>query len=403
MSDRNRILQVSLQRTNLIRTILFLSTSSGPGGAEQVISNLAASLDSAKYRAVLCVFRPGWLQERSLARGIPTYVIPTQGMTDWRWMLRFRQLLKDESVDLIHAHEFDAIVQGTAAASYSGIPIVATVHGKHYYWEKFRRRLAYRWVSRRATVVAVSNDLKTFIERNVGIARQRIQVIYNGVEPFSLHTAEDILDYKAQLGIPPGEKVVGIVGSLYPVKGHRYLLEAVPSLLQRFPRTTFLIVGRGALDETLKAQAEELGIDKKVLFLGLRQDIPRLLAVMDVFAHPSLSEGLSMAILEAMMAAKPVVATNVGGNPELLVHGATGFLVQPKNSAALVECVGGLLQDPALARNLGASGRDRAMQLFSLKAMATQYQSLYMISERRAQTYAGKVLAKLPFLRKGLE
>ena len=118
-----------------IQTILFLSTSSGPGGAERVISNLASSLDPARYRAVLCLFRTGWIKERSETLGIRTHIIPTRGMTDWRWALRFSQLLETERVDIIHAHEFDANVQGTFVAAISGIPLVATVHGKHYFWK----------------------------------------------------------------------------------------------------------------------------------------------------------------------------------------------------------------------------------------------------------------------------
>ena len=141
-------------------TILYLSTSSGPGGAERVISNLAASIDRTRYRPILCLFRSGWIQERSESRGVPTHVIPTKGIVDWRWAKQMQQLLRDEQVDLIHAHEFDAIVQGTCAAAMAGIPLVATVHGKNYFWEKYRRRLAYRWVSRRTTMIAVSQNLK---------------------------------------------------------------------------------------------------------------------------------------------------------------------------------------------------------------------------------------------------
>lgn len=364
------------------RTILYLSTSSGPGGAERVISNLASSLDTERYRAILCLFRPGWLQELSERRGIRTFVIPTHGMTDWRWALQFKRLLWQERVDLIHAHEFDANVQGALVAAWCGIPFIATVHGKNYFWEKLRRRLAYRWVSHHATMVAVSQDLKNFIQRHVGIAEQRIQVVYNGVQPLSRCTDEEILHCKADLHIPIGDQVVGLVGSLYPVKGHRFLLEAVPDLLKRFPQTTFLIIGRGELEVTLKSQAQELGIDKKVLFLGLREDVSRLLSIMDVFVQPSLSEGLSMAILEAMMAAKPIVATDVGGNPELVIQGKTGLLAKPQDSNALAECLRKFLQDRSMAKSFGAAGRERAVQLFSFQTMSTKYQSLYAMCAR---------------------
>ena len=368
---------LGMSKNNNIKTILFLSTSSGPGGAEQVISNLAASLDSAKYRGVLCVFRPGWLQERTHSRGISTYVIPTQGMTDWRWACRFRNLLKDEQVDLIHAHEFDANVQGAAVAAYLGIPFVATVHGKHYFWEKLRRRLAYRWVSRQASMVAVSEDLKRFIVQNVGIDSTRITVLYNGVDVPLAPDPADIETCRREMNLPEIDRVIGVVGNLYPVKGHQYLIDAIPAVLERYPNTSFVFAGRGHLESDLKQQVNRLGLDKRVHFLGLRQDIPRILALLDVFVLPSLSEGLSMAILEAMMAGKPVIATRVGGNPEIVLDGETGFLVPPKDSHALGESLIALLKNRQLAVQFSEKGRRRAEVQFSLQTMVNAYEALY--------------------------
>lgn len=362
---------------NKVKTILFLSTSSGPGGAEQVISNLAASLDPAKYRGVLCVFRPGWLQERSQARGVPTYVIPTQGMTDWRWAFRFRDLLKDEHVDLIHAHEFDANVQGAAVAVHLGIPLVATVHGKHYFWEKLRRRLAYRWVSRRATMVAVSEDLKRFIVEKVGVSSDRITVLYNGVDVPPIPVLADIEACRREMNLQGTDRVVGVVGNLYPVKGHQYLIDAIPEVLKKYPDTSFVFAGRGQLETALKQQVNRLGLGTRVHFLGLRQDIPRILALLDVFVLPSLSEGLSMAILEAMMAGKPVIVTRVGGNPEIVLEGETGFLVPPKDSPALAASLIALLKNRHLASEFGENGKRRAERQFSLQTMVSSYQALY--------------------------
>ena len=361
----------------MIQTILFLSTSSGPGGAERVISNLAASLDPARYRAVLCLFRPGWIQERSENRGVHTHIIPTRGMTDWRWAFRFRRLLADENVDLIHAHEFDANVQGAFVAAISGIPLVATVHGKHYFWEKLRRRLAYRWVSRQATMVAVSEDLKQFILEKVGVSSNRITVLYNGVDLPRPPSPTDIDACRNELHLPEGDQVVGVVGNLYPVKGHQYLIEGIPEVLEKCPNTSFIFAGRGQLETELKDQVHRLGLDGRVHFLGLRQDIPSILALLDVFVLPSLSEGLSMAILEAMMAGKPVIATRVGGNPEIVLDGETGFLVPPKDSQALAASLITLLMNRDHALQLAERGKHRAEGQFSLRTMVSAYQSLY--------------------------
>jgi glycosyltransferase involved in cell wall biosynthesis len=368
---------MSISSAKPIRTILYLSTSSGPGGAERVISNLAASLDRERYRPLLCLFRPGWIQERSESRGVSTYIIPTQGMADWRWVNRIRQLLREERVDLIHAHEFDANVQGTFAAALTGIPLVATIHGKNYFWEKYRRRLAYRWVSRRATMVAVSQNLKEFVIEKVGIDRNRLQVIYNGVDVLPSYKNADVSECRRELGLPEYNRVVGVVGNLYPVKGHQYLIEGIPSILNKCPNTSFLFAGRGQLETELKAQVNRLGLDERVHFLGLRQDIARILTLLDVFVLPSLSEGLSMAILEAMIAGKPVVATEVGGNPELVLNGKSGFLVPPRDSQALANSVTTLLTNRQQAIRFAEEGKRRAEGQFSLGTMVNTYQALY--------------------------
>lgn len=360
-----------------LQTILYLSTSSGPGGAERVISNLSASLDPARYRAILCLFRPGWIQEHTENRGVRTYVIPTQGMFDWRWVLRVKRLLKDEHVDLIHAHEFDANVQGTFVAALSGVPLVATVHGKNYFWEKLRRRLAYQWVSRNATMVAVSENLKQFIVEKVGVDSGHVKVVYNGVDLLPHCGPDDIDQCRKELDLPTSDQIVGVVGNLYPVKGHQYLIAAIPAVLAKCPNTTFIFAGRGQLEGELKEQAHQLGVAQKVRFLGLRQDIPRILAVLHAFVLPSLSEGLSMAILEAMVAGKPVIATDVGGNPELVEDSETGYLVPSQNSQALADRLISLLMNRDRALQFGKVGQLRAQGQFSLRTMVREYQAIY--------------------------
>ena len=360
-----------------LQTILYLSTSSGPGGAERVISNLSASLDPARYRAILCLFRPGWIQEHTENRGVRTYVIPTQGMFDWRWVLRVKRLLKDEHVDLIHAHEFDANVQGTFVAALSGVPLVATVHGKNYFWEKLRRRLAYQWVSRNATMVAVSENLKQFIVEKVGVDSGHVKVVYNGVDLLPHCGPDDIDQCRKELDLPTSDQIVGVVGNLYPVKGHQYLIAAIPAVLAKCPNTTFIFAGRGQLEGELKEQAHQLGVAQKVRFLGLRQDIPRILAVLHAFVLPSLSEGLSMAILEAMVAGKPVIATDVGGNPELVEDSETGYLVPSQNSQALADRLISLLMNRDRALQFGKVGQLRAQGQFSLRTMVREYQGIY--------------------------
>jgi glycosyltransferase involved in cell wall biosynthesis len=360
------------------QAVLQFSSSSGPGGAERVISKLSASLNGhCTYKSVVCLFRPGWLQQQCDQNGIATYVVRNRAAFDPRLINDLLKIIRREGVCLVHAHEFDAIVHGTMAACLAGLPIVATIHGKHYFWEKLRRRVAYRLVSRYARMIAVSEDLKRFIAGSTGIGESRLKVIYNGVETLPVCDKKDILKNKEDLGLPPNKRVVGVVGSLYPVKGHKYLLGAVPAILQECPETVFLLIGKGGLEAKLKQQANRLNIEDHVRFLGLRDDIPKLLALMDVFVLSSLSEGLSMSILEAMMAGKPIVATNVGGNAELIVNGESGFLVPSENSETLASSIVSLLKDMGMARQFGENGRKRAVSMFSHDNMVEQYCGLY--------------------------
>lgn len=368
-----------------MKTILHLSSSSGPGGAERVVCALASSLDKAKYRSLVGLFRPGWLQDQCRNQGIATHILPSDGLLHWRWMRECYRLIRKEHVDLIQAHEFDANVHGMVVAAIAGIPMVATVHGKIYFWEKARRRIAYRLVSKFAQVVAVSEDLKRFLAEEVGLAESRVRVIYNGVGESSVVDARDVAQCKKDLGLQDREMVVGVVGNLYPVKGHTYLLQAIPQILRTCPQTSFLFIGRGELEVPLKTQVKKLGIEEKVRFLGLRQDIPRLLSVMDIFVMPSLSEGLSIAVLEAMAAAKPVVATDVGGNPELVASGETGLLVPARDPEALAHALVKLLSDPATIHSYGEAGLKRVHERFALRTMTSQYQAIYQ------QSFLGRV------------
>jgi glycosyltransferase involved in cell wall biosynthesis len=317
------------------------------------------------------------VQQQCERDGISTTVIPNQGAFDIEWLRHFLALMRKEQIHLIHAHEFDAIVHGTFAAAIGRIPIVATIHGKNYYWEKKIRRMAYRLVSRYAHMVTVSQDLKQFVTERTGISGRRIQVIYNGIDAFPDIDVQEQARTRNEIGLSSDDQIVGAIGSLYPVKGHRYLIESIPSVIRACPAAKFLLVGRGDQEVALKDRIKQLGLERYVYFLGLRQDIGRLLSIMDIFVLPSLSEGLSVATLEAMASAKPVVATRVGGNPELVIEGETGMLVPSEDSGALAQSITTLLLDKDRARTFGQNGRRRVEQRFHINMMIDEYQKLY--------------------------
>lgn len=367
------------------QTILHLSTTSGPGGAERVISSLSETLNTGERRVGVGLFRPGWLQTECERLGVETIIMPLSGPLHLGWFLDCLRLTRREQVALIHAHEFSAIAYGWIISRITRIPFIGTIHGKNYFWEKARRRVMYRIIARTGTLVAVSEDLKRFVAEKVGIPAGLIRVIYNGVTPGPPVSDAEVERCRSELGVQADDRVFGTVGSLYPVKGHRFLLDAMSIVLERFPNTVLLIAGRGELEVPLKDQAKSLGIEGKVRFLGMRQDIPRLLALMDVFVLPSLSEGLSMALLEAMAAGKPVVATRVGGNPELVEDGKTGMLVTAEDAKELAASLMRMLEEPTTMHVFGQTGAVRVQRQFSTHRMSNQYADLYSASLSSAQ------------------
>jgi len=342
-----------------------------------VVSRLAASLDPIRFRPIVCLFHPGWLEQRCLSQGVETHVIPIHGMFDWKWGRQFYEFLKSNRVSLVHAHEFTANTYGTLVARLAGVPVVATIHGKSYFVDQLKRRLAYRATCRLATTVVVSEDLKRFVCMSIGIPPHRLRVVYNGVPDMDPLPGTFYTGLREELAVPPHHLIVGVIGSLYPVKGHAYLLQAIPDIVKVKGNTTFLFIGRGEMEAQLRQQAHDLGVERHVRILGFRDDVPRLLGLIDVFVLPSLSEGLSVAILEAMAAGKPVVASQVGGNAELIVDGETGYLVPPMNPSALSAHILALLGDDSLRQRLGDAGRKRAAETFSLQQMVHSYEQLY--------------------------
>jgi len=212
---------------------------------------LAAALNQGQFRIIVGLFRPGWLQAECEAREVMTCVMPLSGLFNLRWFRACVRLLRREHVALVHAHEFSAILCGWIVAMVTGVPFVATVHGKNYFWEKFRRRVAYRLVSRHGAMVVVSEDLKRFVCDKVGVAQNRVEIIYNGVAPAQTITDEEVQACKADLEVSDCYPLLGVVGSLYPVKGHRFLLEAMPEILRQWPKARLLVIGRGELDVAL--------------------------------------------------------------------------------------------------------------------------------------------------------
>jgi glycosyltransferase involved in cell wall biosynthesis len=361
------------------RRIALALESSGPGGAEQVLLHLASGLRERGFDPVIVTPQPGWMTERAERAGLPVWIVPQRHGLAPDWVPRFAWRLRRAGVGLVHAHEFTMNVYAGLAARLAGVPAVATLHGRHWGVEKPRRILAYRGLRTAGMrLVAVSEDLARFLAGRMGLAPDALSVVHNGVPvpplPSGPERVKRRAEARAALGIAAdGNPLLVAVGNLYPVKDHATLLRAAALL----PDVRVAIAGRGQEESRLRDLAGELGLGDRLHLLGLRDDVERVLAAADVLVQPSHSEGLPLAVLEAMGAGLPVVATRVGGVPEAVLDSETGRLVAPGDPEALAAALRGILADRERAAALGAAGHGRARAEFSVEAMLQRYVAIY--------------------------
>jgi len=374
----------------MTKTILFAIETSGPGGAEKMLISLAESLDRSRFRPVVCLLKEGWLLDQLGARGLTTHVVPLARTADPAWVRVMRKLVRDERVDVLHAHEFYMNSYFALLARLERLPAVTTVHGKNYSSDRWYRRAAYRAVARNSRMIAVSDGIADFLHEAIGVPRERLTTIRNGIDCDAFASRPSVrIEARAELGLADGQPVIGCLGNLYPVKGHTHLIDAAAGICAQYPDAVFLFAGRGHMLDSLQRQTTALGLERNVRFLGFREDSTRLLMAMDIFAMPSLSEGLPLSLLEAMAAGKAIVASAVGGIPEVIHDRQSGLLVPSGNAPELQRAILSLLADPALARDMAQRARAKVVADFNLATMTSTYENLYdELGGRRAAASA---------------
>jgi glycosyltransferase involved in cell wall biosynthesis len=359
------------------RVALLIETG-GPGGAEVMLLHLAEGLRARGYDVVPVLPEKGerWLHGQFGDRGFEPLTFDLTGPFDRKCVRRLAELVRRHDLGVLHAHEFSLGVFGAAAARLTGRPLVMTMHGGLRYTRALRRRLALGWAARSSrAVVGVSKATAETLERSLWLRRGSVHVVPNGI----MHHPGSPERVRRELGLADDERLVVSVGSLYPVKGHIVLLRAAAELAKREPalRWRIAIAGRGQEEPRLREFVRDAGLESRVHLLGLRGDVPDLLAAADVYAMPSLSEGLPIALLEAMFAEKAIVASYVGGIPEVIEAGVSGELVPPSDPDALATALAGLLGDDERRRRLGAAAAERARAGYSVEAMVERYERLY--------------------------
>jgi glycosyltransferase involved in cell wall biosynthesis len=363
-----------------MKTVVHFTDSHVFGGTDRVVLQTLGGLDRERWNPVLFHHTEPALEplvERARSLRVATRSVSRMvTVRDFARVAAFARALRAEGASVFHAHVNWPLSckYGLLAARFARVPaIVATAHLSMDISQRWLLRVQPRLIAELVDrYFAVSRSVADQLCGEFGIPAARVQVVPNGIALDSFVRPADASLRKTLSG-ESERPVVLTVASLEPRKGQRTLLEAAT----RVPEAVFVLVGLGPDRAALEAQARTLGIADRVRFLGYREDVPDLLASCDVFALPSLEEGLPLAILEAMGAAKPVVASDIGGNDEAVARGDTGLLVPPDDPEALATGLRAVLGDPALARRLGEGGRERARELYSVERMVRSMADAY--------------------------
>lgn len=288
-------------------------------------------------------------------------------------LLKLRPFLKEKKIDIIHSHTRVTQVLGCLLERFSGVVYISTCHG--FFKKRFFRKLLPCWGKK---VIAISEPVKEHLIKDFGVKEEDIRLIYNGIDINKSEAMCQVsgVGLKNKLGLKGGP-VIGIVGRLSDVKGHKYLMEAMKIVLEKIPTAQLLIVGEGPMQKELVFFSKKLEIEKEVIFLPNVSDIRGVLSIMDLFVMPSLKEGLGLSLMEAMAMGLAVIGSDVGGIRSLIRHGSNGLLVRPADASLLAEAIEALLHQPERAKTLGENAKTFIHKNFPQEKMINETEKVY--------------------------
>ena len=373
-----------------VRRVFFVLDSLNIGGSETQAVELARRLDPAQYNVTLaCLRARGPLADRLKGSAVQLLEFhPKGGMNSpggIYQLLRMAAFLRRGQFDIVHAHDLWANLLGVPAAWLARVPVILSSQRDLSHLEFYQTRNK-KWLRRvqklSHAVVANAASIREGLITEEGFAPAKVRVICNGVDLDRFAAAP-----RDRSRLFPGVngKLVVLVGNMHTeVKGHPTLIAAAAEVVREFPDTRFLLVGDGAARKDFEGQVAALGLQANVIFLGRRSDVPEILACCDVAVLPSMAEGLPNAVLEYLAAGLPTIASNVGGNAEVIQNDASGLLVPPGDAGALAQALLKVLRDPELARRLASAGQEHVRRNFSFERMIEQVDQLYTeLLERR--------------------
>lgn len=380
-----------------LRTILHVIDALNYGGAQKLLVLLAKWTPKNAYKTIICSLQTNKeTLEEIESKGVqvfcfnrlrPSIFSPhLLSAYIYRNVKDIIRICEREKVDVIQCHLSDSEFIGILAGHLFGVErMISTIHYPDLLPKRrsgdlrnllrlLATKMIYRWTD---YIIAVSDDVAEQLRDVFGLKERKIRVIVNRIDVESLWKTSVSEQLRTSLGLSRENRVITTVARLMPPKGHQYLIEAIYKLIQKFPDLRLILVGDGDLKERLRAQCEILGLTNHVLFLGSRQDVPHILALTDIFVLPSLWEGTSLALLEAMAMGKPIVATDIPGNSAVLEHKTNAYLVSSADADALSEAISFLLENPDLALEYGKKAQKVAKDHFDIRQTIAELERLW--------------------------
>ena len=365
-----------------IPILFFLHFLKGFGGTERHIFEVTKRLDRDKYIPFVCCLKlKKRMKEVFKENDVQVMELPLQkiyGFQAIKYGMKLIEFIKKEKIKIIQTFHILPDLYVPIVAKIAGTPVIISSRRDL----GFDRKKGHLFVQKGINVlvdkiIVNSNAVKKTLIRNEQVSSLKITKIYNGVEMKNNKSIVDGQALRKKMGIEPSCFVVGLLSNMNPIKGCKYFVDACPIIMKQVPNTKFLIVGGGPLMEELKKRIRDLGVLKHTIFTGHLLNGTDYLSMMDVSVNSSLSEGFSNTILESMASGVPMVATQVGGNPEALVDGKTGLLVPPGDSSAIANAVIRILRDRTQPESMGKCAKKHAEEVFSMEKMMSEIENLY--------------------------
>jgi L-malate glycosyltransferase len=383
----------NLSASNKIKVLKFL-THFGVGGTERQFVYTTSGLDRSRFDVrVACLAKIGPFMKDVEALQVPISVYPTHSLYSYQTLRRqvqFAREIRREGIQVVHAYGFYpnlfAILParlGTRSVTIASVRDMGVFTDRHKI-KGMSQAFACRFAD---CIIANSNAVRGWLMRQ-GLGGQDIRVVPNGIPIPPTRSQAESSPVRKEFNLDPECPLIAVVGRLVRTKGLEFFLEAAVSIATRFPSVRFLIVGDSCAEPAyrveLENRAKELNLSGKMIFTGQRSDVPQIMREIDISVLPSLSESFSNTLLESMANGLPVIATNVGGNPELVSDGIDGILIPPKDPAALTRAAVQLLESSALAHRLGKAAREKVVREYSLESLLRRTEDLYIsLLERR--------------------